>query len=100
MTPKIYIVAALALTGASFSAGAQKVTLDYYFNHQVHKNVAGRPERFHYTWEDKTNTGFSIFGDVFIRAGARLDTLGNAPTINNLKGTDIYIIVDPNTRKK
>lgn len=100
MKPKIYILIALALTGVCFTARAQKVTLDYYFNHQVHKNAAGIPERFHYTWEDKTNTGFSIFGDAFIRAGARLDTLGNSPTINNLKGTDIYIIVDPNTTKK
>jgi hypothetical protein len=83
-----------------YSAVAQKVTLDYYFNHQVRKNAAGKPERFHYTWEDKTNTGFSVFGDAFIRAGARLDTLGEAPTAANLKGTSIYIIADPNTIKK
>ncbi len=82
------------------SADAQKVTLDYYFNHEVHKNSAGKWERFHYTWEDKSGSGFSIFGDSFIKAGARLDTLGVAPTMNNLKGTAIYIIVDPDTKKE
>jgi hypothetical protein len=79
---------------------AQKVTLDYYFNHEVHKGASGKPERFHYTWEDKANSGFSIFGDAFKRAGARLDTLGAAPAIANLKGTAIYIIVDPDTKKE
>jgi hypothetical protein len=81
-------------------AGAQKVTLDYYFNHQVHTTKAGKIERYHYTWEDKTNSGYSIFGDAFKRAGATLDTLGAAPTTTNLKGTALYIIVDPNTKKK
>ncbi len=83
-----------------YSASAQTVTLDYYFNHEVHKTASGKIERYHYTWEDKTNSGFSIFGDAFVRAGARLDTLGNAPTASNLKGTAIYIIVDPDTKKE
>jgi len=81
-------------------ASAQKVTLDYYFNHEVRKTTAGQVERFHYTWEDKTNSGFSIFGEAFKRAGATLDTLGEAPTAANLKGTAIYIIVDPDTKKE
>ncbi len=100
MKPKIYILAALALTGIHFSAGAQKVTLDYYFNHEVHKTAAGKIERYHYTWEDKANSGFSIFGDAFIKAGARLDTLGKAPTVADLKESNIYIIVDPDTKKE
>jgi unsaturated rhamnogalacturonyl hydrolase len=79
---------------------AQKVTLDYYFNHEVRKTAAGKVERYHYTWEDKSNSGFSIFGEAFKRAGATLDTLGEAPTAVNLKGTAIYIIVDPDTKKE
>jgi unsaturated rhamnogalacturonyl hydrolase len=93
----------LALTGTGgfcLNALAQKVTLDYYFNHEVHKTASGKVERYHYTWEDKANSGFSIFGDAFKRAGAQLDTLGVAPTIGNLKGTSIYIIVDPDTKKE
>jgi hypothetical protein len=89
-----------ALVICSYAHAQQKVTLDYYFNHQVHTTNAGMIERYHYTWEDKTNSGYSIFGDAFKREGATLDTLGAAPTTTNLKGTAIYIIVDPNTKKK
>jgi hypothetical protein len=76
------------------------VTLDYYFNHEVHKNAAGQEERFHYLWEDTTNTGFSILGAAFKKQGAMLDSLDEAPTVANLKGTGIYIIVDPDSKKE
>ncbi len=79
---------------------AQKVTLDYYFNHEVRKKADGKVERYHYTWEDKTNGGFSSFGEAFKKAGATLDTLDEAPTATNLKGAAIYIIVDPDTKKE
>jgi hypothetical protein len=78
----------------------QKVTLDYYFNHEARKTAAGQVERYHYTWEDKTNSGFSLFGSALKKAGATLDTLGEAPTAANLKGAAIYIIVDPDTKKE
>jgi unsaturated rhamnogalacturonyl hydrolase len=100
MTYKYYVFFLLALTLTCVNANAQKVTLDYYFNHEVHKTSSGTRERFHYTWEDKANTGFSIFGDAFRRVGAQLDTLDKAPTITNLKGAAIYIIVDPDTKKE
>jgi len=96
----IFTVSAGLIVLNQYSATAQTVTLDYYFNHEVHRAASGKIERYHYTWEDKTNSGFSIFGDAFTRAGARLDTLGNAPTASNLKGSDIYIIVDPDTKKE
>jgi len=79
---------------------AQSVVLDYYFNHEVHSNKMGLVERYHYTWEDNANSGFSILGDIFKRNGAKLDTLGNAPTVGNLKSAAIYIIVDPDTKKE
>lgn len=78
---------------------AQTVTLDYYFNHETHTKD-GAPQRFHYLWGDKANTGFSIWGDVFKQQGASLDTLGTAPTVANLKGSSVYIIVDPDTKKE
>ncbi|HVW96077.1 MAG TPA: DUF4350 domain-containing protein [Mucilaginibacter sp.] len=90
----------LALASLVINADAQKVTLDYYFNHEVHKVSAGKIERYHYLWNEKGNAGFSLFGDAFTRAGASLDTLGNAPTQANLKGTAVYIIVDPDNRKE
>lgn len=95
---KMSFIGALILFG--FAANAQNVTLDYYFNHEVRPDKNGQLERYHYTWEDATNTGFSILGDVFKHNGAKLDTLGNAPTMANLKATNIYIIVDPDNRKE
>lgn len=83
-----------------FIANAQTVMLDYYFNHEVRKNKAGQEERFHYMWEDVTPSGFSILGDAFKTQGAKLISLNSAPTIANLKGANIYIIVDPDTKKE
>ncbi|CAM3918949.1 DUF4350 domain-containing protein [Mucilaginibacter galii] len=92
------IAAALCLLGCK--ARAQTVTLDYYFNHETHKNSKGEPERFHYLWTEKANTGYSILGDVFKSQGFNLKSLEAAPTAANLKGTGVYIIVDPDSRKE
>jgi len=100
MKSKSSVILWLLLAGSTLSANAQKVRLDYYFNHEIRQTASGKTVRYHYTWEDKTNSGFSIFGDAFKRAGAQLDTLGAAPSLDNLKGTGIYIIVDPDTKKE
>jgi len=100
MRSKTYFLAALLVISVCIKAAAQKITLDYYFNHEVHKTANGKIERYHYTWEDKSGSGYSIFGGAFTRAGASLDTLGTAPTLNNLKGSAVYIIVDPDTKKE
>jgi len=86
---------------ACFAARAQAVvTLDYYFNHEIHKNASGQPERFHYLWEEKAQTGFSIFGDAFTKQGAVINSLEEAPTVSNLAESKVYIIVDPDSRKE
>ncbi|RWY54354.1 hypothetical protein EPL05_06265 [Mucilaginibacter gilvus] len=91
----------LTILCACFAAQAQVVvTLDHYFNHETHKNASGQPERFHYFWEEKAQTGFSIFGDAFTIQGAVLNSLEDAPTFANLANTKIYIIVDPDSRKE
>ena len=84
----------------SVHSQAQTVTLDCYFNRELHQNAAGKPERFHYLWEDTANTGFSNWGAVFKKQGAQLKSLNEAPTLANLKGTAVYIIVDPDTKKE
>jgi unsaturated rhamnogalacturonyl hydrolase len=66
------------------------IGLDYYFNHQI-KNG----EQFHYIWEDKKNSGFSKFGDVFKQYGSTLANLEEAPTRADLDKFSIYIIVNP-----
>ncbi|MEN0055871.1 MAG: hypothetical protein AAGC65_19485, partial [Mucilaginibacter sp.] len=85
---------------AGFTGNAQTVTLDYYFNHEVRQNKSGQPERFHYLWGEKDNNGFAILGASFTTAGAKLDSLEQAPTSENLKNTAIYIIVDPDSQKE
>jgi unsaturated rhamnogalacturonyl hydrolase len=73
----------------------KKVVLDYFFNHET-KNG----NRFHYTWEDRKDSGFNQWGIQFEQLGASLDTLGVSPTRENLKGASVYIIVDPDSYKE
>lgn len=79
---------------------AQTVTLDYYFNCETKKDASGRNQRFHYMWEDKTMTGFSIWGDVFKKLGASINSLETAPAAADLNRSDVYIIVDPDRPKE
>lgn len=68
----------------------KKVLLDRYFN-----NEYSGGKRFHYTWDDPFDSGFSWFGSIFRRLGAGTEHLDVAPTAQNLAGSDVYIIVDP-----
>jgi len=72
------------------TAPAKTVLLDTFYNHET-KN--GKP--YHYTWEDTAPSGFSKLGGVFTENGARLASLGAAPTEAGLQGASVYIIVDP-----
>lgn len=77
-------------------AGEGKVVgLDYYFNNEWRMRKDSVMERWHYTWEDTTNGGFSMLGRIMDHLGAGLDTLQQAPTPAALNRFSIYIIVDP-----
>jgi unsaturated rhamnogalacturonyl hydrolase len=76
------------------------VMLDYHFNDEWKKDGAGAEIRWHYTWEDKSNGGFAMLGDIFSIHGAKTKSLESVPTAENLKGADIYWIVDPDTEKE
>lgn len=78
----------------------KKVALDYYFNKEVRKNAAGQQEPFHYTWEDRQHSGFWLWGNMYRELGAQTVSIPSAPTAENLKGIDVYIIVDPDTKKE
>lgn len=78
----------------------KKVLLDYYFNNERRRDVAGMPVRYHYVWEDMANSGFSIWGHIFRMNGAHTDSLPVAPTTANLKGASVYIIVDPDDQRE
>lgn len=66
------------------------VLLDRYFNNEYREG-----KRFHYTWEDKFDSGFSWLGNIFRDHGAQLASLDVAPTSQNLQGAQVYIITDP-----
>jgi unsaturated rhamnogalacturonyl hydrolase len=76
------------------------VLLDYYFDNEWKKDANGKNLRWHYTWDDKANSGFSMLGDVFRNYGAQTKMLEAAPTAKNLKAASVYIIVDPDTEKE
>lgn len=76
------------------------VLLDYFFNNEHKKDITGQYVRFHYTWEDQSNSGFSLFGDLFRQYGLRTDSLPVSPDADNLKAASIYIIVDPDNDKE
>ena len=94
------LLAISLMMSAALRAQQKTVTLDYYFNNEYRKNKAGEQERYHYTWEDTKSSGFSTWGDIFKKNAAVLQSLENELTPDNLKGTDIYIIVDPDTKKE
>ena len=71
------------------------VLLDYYFNNEWRKDATGKDVRFHYTWDDKANSGFFMLGDVFSTYGVKKLTLESRPSAKNLQGASIYVIVDP-----
>ncbi|HVV56049.1 MAG TPA: hypothetical protein VHC47_12015 [Mucilaginibacter sp.] len=91
----------IALTFSLAAAFAQShVVLDSYFNDEHTKDASGKLISTHYKWEETDNGGFSIFGQAFKNNGAQISTLYDEPTEDNLKQADIYIIVDPDTKKE
>jgi len=100
MTPRLLLL----VMGSSFfllaNAQTKTVTLDYFFNNEYKKNEKGEMVRFHYTWEDTAQSGYSKWGSIFQQKGFVLKSLETAPTKNNLKGTSVYLMVDPDTEKE
>lgn len=76
------------------------VLLDYFFNNEWKKDATGTPARWHYTWEDKANSGYAMLGDIFTKYGVKTKSLTETPTSATLKGASIYIMVDPDTEKE
>lgn len=97
-----FIMASVEMEIASENAvgKGKKVALDYYFNKEVRKNAAGQQEPFHYIWEDRQHSGFWLWGNIYRELGAETVSIPEAPKAANLKGIDVYIIVDPDTKKE
>lgn len=88
----------LLVTGMTYAqTPTKKVMLDTYFNHEVDKKT-GKVQ--HYTWDDTSKWGgYSQFGELFVKHGGELAMLNEAPTSKLLKGSSVYIIVDPDHEK-
>jgi len=81
------------------TANGKTVLLDRYFNSEKRKDATGRDVYWHYVWEERSNSGFYTWGNIFERYGAKLSSLDIAPTAANLKNASVYIIVDPDHKK-
>ncbi|WP_460675634.1 glycoside hydrolase family 88 protein [Hymenobacter coalescens] len=98
-----FILASLEMEVAAEQATGKGKTvgLDNYFNHELRKNtLSGLEETWHYTWDDRTHGGFYFWGNQFRDLGAKTTYVPTAPTAAALKGVDVYIIVDPDTKKE
>jgi len=85
----------------TLSVGKGKtVLLDYYFNNEWKKDANGKMVRHHYTWEDKSNGGFSLLGNIFNSYGVQTKSLAVPASAQNLQNASIYIIVDPDFPKE
>jgi unsaturated rhamnogalacturonyl hydrolase len=79
----------------ALSQSSPRVLVDAWFNSQQRIDAAGQSEYFHYKWNDVSNSGFFLFGQIFRGFGVSTDTLYSAPTLANLNPAQFYIIVSP-----
>ena len=100
-TAKTLAFAALLTCGFSNAQNKPKVVLDNFFNNEKRENKETKAlESWHYTWNDTTNGGFSLLGEIFRKQGAEISTLTAAPSKKDLKNANIYIIVDADIDKE
>ncbi len=87
-------------TAEAKPGASDTILLDAWFNSQMRPDAAGKIEYFHYKWNDHTNSGYSLFGQIFRDAGAQTETLYTAPTWTSLRKAQVYIIVSPDIPAK
>ncbi|WP_166566050.1 glycoside hydrolase family 88 protein [Emticicia sp. CRIBPO] len=98
--PFIFASVEMEIAAEKKAVKSKNIGLDYYFNREFRKDLNGKTEQFHYTWEDKMHSGFWLLGKMFRDFGSKTLALREAPTKANLAGLDAYIIVDPDTKKE
>jgi unsaturated rhamnogalacturonyl hydrolase len=95
---KLKFLSSLFLSSILTVGFSQKqVVLDNYYNNEFDAKTGNA---FHYLWEDTAQSGFSEFGKLFTTKGAKLTTLKEKPTAQNLKSAKVYIIVDPDNKQE
>ena len=83
-----------------WSARGKTVLLDDFFNHEIRKGKLGTDEVWHYKLNERLDSGYSIFLNIFRTDGGKTAQLSEAPTAANLANASVYIIVDPDTEKE
>jgi Predicted unsaturated glucuronyl hydrolase involved in regulation of bacterial surface properties, and related proteins len=76
------------------------ILLDNFFNNEWKAGPSGKPEPWHYIWEERGNNGYFFWGSIFEQHGAAISTLKAAPSAANLKKAAVCIIVDPDTDRE
>jgi len=76
------------------------VLLDAWFNSQKRADALGQQVYFHYKWNDQSDSGFSLLGQIFQQFGAQTTTVYSAPTLAALQHSQVYIIVSPDIPAK
>lgn len=98
---KTLALGSLLAFGFANAQNKPRVVLDNFFNNEKRENKETKAlESWHYTWNDTTNGGFSLLGEIFRKQGAEISTLTTAPSKKDLKNANIYIIVDPDIDKE
>ncbi|MFN3490344.1 MAG: glycoside hydrolase family 88 protein, partial [Emticicia sp.] len=98
--PFIFASVEMEIAAENSLGKGKTVAVDNYFNNEFRKDLNGNQESFHYTWDDRMHSGFWVWGQIYQELGAKLKTISAAPTAQNLKGVNVYIIVDPDTKKE
>ena len=76
------------------------VMIDNFFNNEYRKDAIVKERSYHYTWDDMSNSGFSLVGNLVEMHGAKTATLKSAPTKESLSKASILFMVDPDTEKE
>jgi unsaturated rhamnogalacturonyl hydrolase len=76
------------------------VLVDAWFDSQKRADAFGQQSYFHYKWEDESNDGYSLLGNIIRNFGAETKTLYMAPTVSALDQAQVYIIASPDTLAK
>lgn len=98
--PFIFASVEMEIAAENSLGKGKTVAADYYFNREFRKDLNSKEEQFHYTWEDRQHSGFWVWGKIFNELGAKTTAITTPPTAANLKDVDVYIIVDPDTKKE
>lgn len=84
----------------SLNSSHGTILLDAWFNSQTRPGPDGKPQLYHYKWDDTANSGYSLFGRMWQEAGVTTATLPAEPTEASLKKAQFYLIASPDNPAK